>query len=139
MGRLGLLPPGVSRRIRDTRIQDSGAGAPAVCRLLGGVSLFAEALHLEEGIGVGVAAHEVAVDFCGGLAVALGEDFVAEIGAGLAVHHSFVAEAGVGIGGEHFGPFVGVVAGAVAAGDAVAQGAHDGVAGHGVGYLPVAE
>lgn len=67
---------------------------------------------------VRITAHEVAVEFRGGLAVALAEDAAAEIAPGLRVQHSFLQEAAESVRFQHLRPFVGVVAGGIAVGSA---------------------
>src|ERR1017187_6566518 len=63
--------------------------------------------------GVGVAAHEAAIEFGRVFAVALRQNFAAERGADLAAEDAAIAEAGEGIGIQHLRPLMGVIAGAV--------------------------
>ena len=81
-----------------------------------------DAVADQEGVDGGVFAAEVAVEACGMTGASALEDVVAEGVGGSAVEDTVFLEVGESVGVEHFGPFIGVIAGGIASGEDVAEG-----------------
>ena len=95
-------------------------------RHLGSLRLL-DAVALQQGVDGGVFAAESAVELGGMGGATLLKHILAERACGLGIEDTILLEVGEGIGVEHLGPFVGVVACGIAAGEDMAEGG----AGHG--------
>ncbi len=88
----------------------------------GGGGGIGDAVANEEGVDGGVFAAEVAVEAGRMTGASALEDVVTEGVGGGAVEDTVFLEVGESVGVEHFGPFIGVIAGGIASGEYVAEG-----------------